>query len=102
VNDVLSDSSYDSDLAASYDDDSNLEFDLNYEIVDDNDVDNVHVFSYDQDGPMCFSMFFHKCLMHSLCSTPRYTTWTVSSSPLHASVLITGPIHHMSNILVIE
>jgi hypothetical protein len=49
VDDVLSDSSYDSDLAASSDDDSDSEFDPNYEIVDEDDVDDVHVFSYDQD-----------------------------------------------------
>jgi hypothetical protein len=51
VDDVLSDSSYDSDLAASSDDDSDSEFDPNYEIVDEDDVDDVHVFSYDQDDP---------------------------------------------------
>jgi hypothetical protein len=47
VDDVLSDNSYDSDLAASSDDDSDSEFDPNYEIVDEDDVDDVHVFSYD-------------------------------------------------------
>jgi hypothetical protein len=50
VDDVLSDSSYDSDLVASSDDDSDLEFNANYEIVDEDDVDDVHVFSYDQDN----------------------------------------------------
>jgi hypothetical protein len=46
VDDVLSDSSYDSDWTVSSDDDSDPEFDPNYEIVDE---DDAHVFSYDQD-----------------------------------------------------
>jgi hypothetical protein len=48
VDDVLSDSSYDSDWTVSSDDDSDPEFDPNYEIVDE---DDAHVFSYDQDDP---------------------------------------------------
>lgn len=46
MDDVLSDNNYDSNLVASSDDDSDLEFDPNCEIVD---VGDVRVFSYDQD-----------------------------------------------------
>jgi hypothetical protein len=52
VDAILSDSSYDFDLAASSDskdDDSDPEFDLDREIVDEGDVDYVCVFSYDED-----------------------------------------------------
>jgi hypothetical protein len=73
VDDVLSDSSYDSDLSTSSDDDSDLEFDPNYEFVDE---DDVHVFSYDQDDPEikvgvvfsdtkeCKSAVLHHAVLH--------------------------------------
>jgi hypothetical protein len=48
--DVLSDSSYDSNLDASSDDDSDPEFDPDCENVDEDDVNDVPVFSYDQDA----------------------------------------------------
>jgi hypothetical protein len=73
VDDVLSDSSDDSDLAASSDDDCDSEFDHGYEIIDE---DDVHVFSYDQDGPEiivgvlfsdtkeCKSAVLHHAVLH--------------------------------------
>jgi hypothetical protein len=73
VDDVLSDSSYDSDWTVSSDDDSDPEFDPNYEIVDE---DDAHVFSYDQDDPKikvsvvfsdtkeCKSAVLHYAVLH--------------------------------------
>jgi hypothetical protein len=49
--DVLSDSICDSNLAASSHDDLDLEFDHDYEIFGGDDVDDVPLFSYDQDAP---------------------------------------------------
>jgi hypothetical protein len=74
VDDVLSDSSYDFDLVASFDDDSDSEFNPNYEIVDE---DDVHVFSYDQDDleikvgvvfsdtKECKSAVLHHAVLHN-------------------------------------
>ena len=48
---VMSDSSYDTDLAASSDSDSDHEYDPEGGIVDEDDGDDVPVFSYDADDP---------------------------------------------------
>jgi len=54
---ALSDSSYDTDLAASSDsgddwsNDSDTEFDIDGEIVDEEDDDDLPMFSYDADDP---------------------------------------------------
>jgi hypothetical protein len=73
VDDVLSDSNYDSDFTTSSYDDSDLEFDYDCEIVDEYDV---HVFSYDQDDlevevgvifldiKDCKSAVFHHVILH--------------------------------------